>query len=382
MRKLTRNSFIYKSSHFMIVLLSAILLLTIVVFALLWSWSPGKAKPFLDKNGKPLTGSIAEKSFIEINNSKQGLFIKGKDVTKPVLLYVHGGIPDYFLTQKYPTGFEDEFVVVWWEQRGIGLSYQHQKVPETVTSEQLVADVIAMTNYLRQRFDKEKIYMMGHSGGSFSAIQAAAKAPTLYHAYIGVAQMSNQLRSEKRAYDYMLKRFKENGKKKMVQKLEAAPVTVTGGTPVQYLALRDKAMHMLGIGTMHNMHSVITGIFFPSLQFREYTLKEKINLWRSKANAGASIVWTTILETDLSETVPELDIPVYFLEGIYDYTCSYEEAKLYFQQLKAPVKGFYIFLESAHSPMFEEPEKVQRILRADVLAGLVNLADYKTVVAQ
>jgi pimeloyl-ACP methyl ester carboxylesterase len=175
----------------------------------------------------------------------------------------------------------------------------------------------------------------------------------------------------------MLTCFKEDGDKKMVRKLEAAPVTMTGGTTVQYLALRDKAMHQLGIGTMHNMRSVITGIFFPSLQFREYTLKEKVNLWRSKANAGTSIVWTEILQTDLSETVPELDIPVYFLEGIYDYTCSYEEAKLYFQRLKAPVKGFYTFLESAHSPMFEEPEKVQRILQADVLAGLTNLSDIK-----
>jgi len=183
--------------------------------------------------------------------------------------------------------------------------------------------------------------------------------------------------SEKRAYDYMLKHLKEEGNKKMVRRLEAAPVTMTGGTPVQYLALRDEAMHSLGIGTMHNMRSIISGIFFLSWQFREYTLKEKTNLWRSKASTGVSVVWSKMLATDLSQTVPELNLPVYFFEGIYDYTCSYEEAKLYFQQLKAPVKGFYTFWESAHSPMFEEPSKVQRILRTDVMAGLANLADIK-----
>ena len=84
-----------------------------------------------------------------------------------------------------------------------------------------------------------------------------------------------------------------------------------------------------------------------------------------------------MLATDLAEQVPELELPVYFLHGIYDYTCSYTEAKAYFEKLKAPVKGFYTFEQSAHSPFFEEPEKMRQILREDVLAGTNNLADTK-----
>jgi len=125
-------------------------------------------------------------------------------------------------------------------------------------------------------------------------------------------------------------------------------------------------MHSLGIGTTHDMKSVITGIFLPSLQSREYTLGEKINMWRGKFRSGASILWDTMLATDLSQQVPEFDVPVYFFHGLYDYTCSYSEARSYFEQLKAPVKGFYTFEQSAHSPIFEEPEKVQKILQEDV----------------
>ena len=134
-------------------------------------------------------------------------------------------------------------------------------------------------------------------------------------------------------------------------------------------------MHSLGIGTMHDMNSVITGIFLPSLLFREYTLREKFNLWRAKGNSGVSILWNKMLSTDLSKAVLKLDVPVYFFHGMYDYTCSYTEAKSYFKQLKAPVKGFYSFEKAAHSPMFEEPEKLQRILREDVLLGVTGLAD-------
>jgi pimeloyl-ACP methyl ester carboxylesterase len=152
---------------------------------------------------------------------------------------------------------------------------------------------------------------------------------------------------------------------------------MTGGTPDAYLALRDEAMHSLGIGTTHTMKSVLSGIFFPSLTFRGYTLLEKVNMWRGKSRSGVSIVWDKIISTDLSKQVPEIDLPVYFFEGIYDYTCSYTEAKSYFEKLKAPLKGFYTFEQSAHSPIFEEPGKTLKILQEDVLAGTNSLADPK-----
>jgi pimeloyl-ACP methyl ester carboxylesterase len=241
----------------------------------------------------------------------------------------------------------------------------------------MIFDTKEVTNYLRKRFGKERIYLMGHSGGTFIGIQVAAEAPELYYAYIGIAQMSYQLRSEKLAYEYMLKKFKENGNRKMVRKLEAAPVTMTDGTPDGYLALRDQAMHSLGIGTTHDMKSVITGIFLPSLTSRGYTLLEKINMWRAKSRSGVSILWDKMLTTDLAKQVTDLKIPVYFFHGIYDYTVSYTLAKDYFDKLQTPMKGFYTFEHSAHSPLFEEPEKMRHILREDVLAGVNNLADAK-----
>src|SRR5665647_1459039 len=151
------------------------------------------------------------------------MFIKGKDSSNPVLLYVHGGMPDFFLTRDYPTGLDEYFTVVWWEQRGSGLSYSSEIPPESVNPDQLVSDTLSVTNYLCRRFGQQKVYLMGHSGGTFIGIQAAARAPELYSAYIGVAQMSNQFESEKLAHAYMLKRFKDDGNAKMVRTLGEAP---------------------------------------------------------------------------------------------------------------------------------------------------------------
>ncbi len=351
----------------------AILILALVI--VLRIYSPGKPDPFVDTNGVPVAGSISEKTFVTIGGICQGMIIKSKNIHNPVLLYLHGGIPDYFLTQKYPTGLEDYFTVVWWEQRGSGLSYNASIPEESMTLGQMIADTKELTNYLCKRFGKEKIYLMGRSGGSFIGVNVAAQAPELYHAYIGMAQMSNQLESERLAYEYMLEQYKVKGDEKMLRKLKSAPVTLTNGTPDSYLLLRDKAMHSLGIGTTHNMSSIITGIFLPSLTCSDYTLSEKVNLWRGKARAGVHPLWKTVLSSDLSKQVPELKIPVYFFHGIYDYTVSYSLAKDYFEKLKAPVKGFYTFDQSAHSPLFEEPGKVESIVLADILNGSNSLAD-------
>jgi pimeloyl-ACP methyl ester carboxylesterase len=367
---------ILKSTKRMLLILFSIVLgLPLILTCVLLIYSPGKMKQYTDDNGKTIHGSISEKIFVNINGMEQGMIIKSKDSTHPVLLYLHGGLPDYFLTPKYPTGLDDYFTVVWWERRGSGLSYNSDIAIETITLDQLLSDTKEVTNYLRKRFGKEKIYLMGRSGGTFISIQAAAQTPELYHAYIGVAQMTDQLKSEMLAHEYMLEQFKKKGNKKMVRQLESAPVTIANGTPDAYLSLRDKAMHSLGIGTTHNMKSIITGMFLPSLTCREYTLTEKVNLWRAKARSGVSILWDTILVSDLAKQIPEISIPIYFFHGVYDYTVSYPLAKKYFEQIKVPVKGFYTFNNSAHSPLFEEPVLVRKIIEEDVLNGTNSLAD-------
>jgi pimeloyl-ACP methyl ester carboxylesterase len=122
-------------------------------------WSRGKPRPLLDSNGRPLSNSISEKIWVGINGIEQGMFIESQNDANPVLLMVHGGpgMPDHFLTDRYPTGLEELFTVVWWEQRGTGLSYHGDILARTMTVDQFVSDTLAVANYLRSRFGKEKI---------------------------------------------------------------------------------------------------------------------------------------------------------------------------------------------------------------------------------
>ena len=289
------------------------------------------------------------KSRTVINGATQGMFVDTTNAANPVLLFVHGGpgMPEYWLTQRYPTNLEDSLTTVWWEQRGAGLSFEPNIRADTMTVEQFVDDTIEVSRYLINRFEQPRIYLMGHSWGSFIAIQAAAREPHLYHAYVGVGQVTNQFESERLAYEFALAHFRSIGDQQMVRRLRKSPPGHAAPLPPGYMRLRDAYMHRAGIGTTRAMRSVIHGLFLPSLQFRGYSVAEKVSLWRGKISARRSELWNTMLETDVTTEVTELRLPAYFLHGVHDYTCSYELARRYAAALQAPSTGFYTFGASA-----------------------------------
>lgn len=359
----------------------AVLLGCMILFvSVLLVYSPGKPEPFLSADGIRLAESISEKTYVNIGGVEQGMFIKGRSTKNPVLLFLHGGpgMPEYYLFEKYLAEFEERFTVCYWEQRGGGISYSPDIPSESITVEQLVSDTIEVTDYLRERFGQEKIYLLGHSWGSFIGIQAAKQSPGLYHAYIGVGQISKMSESERLGYSYILEQYIAAENTSMVEKLQKYPLLESDDALRSFFAsmMRDKVMHELGIGTMRDMKSAITGILLPAMACKAYTLVEKVNIWRAKLFLiKDTVLIDQLFSTDLAVEVPQLEMPAYFISGKYDYTVNYDLSKTYLEQLQAPIKGFYTFEQSAHSPLFEEPKKFIQIMVEDVLNGTVALAD-------
>lgn len=318
---------------------------------------------------------LNEKIYIKVNDVKQGMFLQSENVENPVLLYLHGGpgSPEIAFNQKNPSGLEKLFTVCWWEQRGSGISYRRDTPREAMTIEQMIADTILVANYLRQRFGKDKIYVMGHSWGTLLGVLTVQKVPELFHAYIGIGQVAQPDKSERLAYTFMLNEFRSAGNKKMVRKLEKFPIDQGAKVSMEYLSVRSEGMMKLGIGVMRHC----TGMMDCAkmiISYKGYTWREKFNYVKGNIFA-LNCLWDTILKTDLMKQVPLLEIPVYVLHGKFDYQVSYSIAKQYVQAIDAPMKGFYTFEESAHSPCFEEAKKMCQILRDDVLRSRNELAD-------
>jgi len=360
--------------------LCVILVCLVAILVYFLAKSPGKVPQFLDENGNVRENSVSEKIWVNINDAQQGMFIRGEDVSKPILLFVHGGpgMPQYFMFDRYKTELEKHFIVCYWEQRGAGLSYRSPMSGEDITVEQLVSDTASVAKYLCERFGQDKIYLMAHSWGSFIGIQSAAANPELYHAYIGIGQISSQAKSEIIAYDYMLERYIENGNTRRINELKKYDIhnSVTALHDFSTSALRDTAMHELGVGSMRDMNSVISGIFFPVMNCSAYTLKEKINIWMAKffLNSHTNL-HQDLMDADLFMAITEVAVPVYIIAGRFDYTVNYALQREYFDKINAPLKGFYTFENSAHSPIYEEPQRFTEIVVDDVLNGKVTHAD-------
>lgn len=370
--------------HFLLSMFTVILLVVVIVIAYLLFIGKGQVEQFTDESGNIIPGSVAEKIMVDINGIDQGMFIRGIDSNNPVLLFVHGGpgVPEFFLNETWQTDLEKYFTVCWWEARGSGLSYDKNHDISSITTQQLVEDAIHVTEYLSNRFGKDKIYLMGHSFGTLIGIQAAAHRPDLYQAYIGMSQaVGNDLSgaiSNTLTYNYMADIFTAWNDKTSLNKLDMWSVKHDDGTVTfnqNALSQLDDLKHKAGCGTMHSMDSVITGIFLPQMNSRCYTLPEKIDYWCGKALMQSTVLYEEMLTINLFEQVLSLEIPVYFFSGIYDYTCPYPLSLEYFEALTTPLKGFYTFDNSAHSPLWEEPDKTVEVLVEDVLKETIKLSD-------
>ena len=323
------------------------LLAVVIVWALI---SNGKIREYADEDG------ISDKFVMEINGANQGFFINGRDIDNPILLLISSGpgTDDYFLTERFDDmHLDDIFTVVYWDYRGMGIAYDSDIDPASITTEVLIEDTKAVTDYLKKRFEREKIYVMGFSGGTHIGIMAAEKYPEDYYAYIGMAQVvTDSTERDKLMYEFMKDEFTRRGDKSRLKKLDEL-VTFEGDE----MHCKDwydfvYLLHEAGGGTTHN-ESELTGITIPIIMSHCYTISEKIKYIR-----GMKMYRTTTLDSELEnfdyrEDKTEFEIPIFFLSGEYDYNCPWPLVEGYCDKITAPDKGFYLIKDAAHSPLWE-----------------------------
>ena len=315
--------------------------------------------------------SLSEKTYLEVDGARLGMILLSDHPENPVLLVCGGGpgIPQYLLESLYPSVLPEYFTVCYFDYRGTGLSFDSGVDPDGMTAERYINDTLRVTAYLKERFDQDRIYIMGHSFGTFIALNTVERHPENYIAYLAVAQTCDQRQSELLAYDYMRARYAERGDTSMVAGFDEYDIRNSEDDYRKYTGsgLRDKAMHALGVGTTADMDNVITDLFFPSLRIRAYTPLERINVWRGKAASGKFAVHDQSRRFNAFEDVPGIEIPVWFFAGENDMTCCTSLQREYYEMADAPEKRFFLYEGCAHSPIYEDGEKTR-----EILSGLLN----------
>ncbi len=354
---------------YIVIFFALIFVIILIAITFLFVCSSGTIQPYKDSKGAILDKSIAEIRKLDIGGIQQGMIIKGQNEANPVLLFLHGGpgSPEYLFIKSSGLDLEAHFTVCWWDQRGAGMSYSKDIKPDSMTLEQMIADTVEVTKYLRQRFKQDKIFLSGHSWGTFLGIHTVQRYPEFFRAYVGIGQVANQLQSEKDAYEYMLETAKKLRDNKLVKQLEKHTLIDAKSITMEYLKVRTLGMNKLGIGFTHRAPKVLKDLVWPLISSSEYTLGQKVNFLKGTIFSSKHL-FQRVLAENFSETIPRLEIPVYMIQGKYDYQVSYKYAKEYFELLDAPIKKFYTFKHSAHCPPIEQPVYFLEIIKRDILA--------------
>jgi proline iminopeptidase len=329
--------------------------------------SQSEAKAIIANARKILTPNGIERlESIQIGGIKQWISIRGIDRRNPVLLVIHGG-PGYVdlpTSWWFARGWEEYFTVVFWDQRAAGKTHllnDAAQVAQTLSIERMVADAEEMTAWLRKNLGKDKIFVLGHSWGSFPGIRIAQRHPEWLHAYIGVGQLSNGPASERRSWSDTLALARAAGNAQAVHELEAlAPYAADSNPmPIETIIAERKWVARLG-GTMayrtDNQADSDLVLLSP-----DYSDEDSGRAWEGN-NFATPLLLPKILSIDLG--VRELGVPLIIFAGRHDTNVDSNTVVEWYSQVKAPGKHFVWFEHSAHLPMTEEPAKfLESLLR-------------------
>ena len=251
---------------------------------------------------------------------------------------------------------EKHFVVVNWDQPGSGKSYYSEKT-ENITAQTYIQDGHALTEYLKDSFSQEKMYLMGESWGSALGIFLAYKHPESYHAFIGTGQMVDFAETERLDYAKALEIAQSKGDTAVINRLEANGKPPYYGKDVTW----KSAAYLNYLGAYMAANPKISNPGYNTLRdvaSSEYGLLDKISFFRGIVSTY-NHVYQQLYTIDLRKDYAELDVPVYFFLGRHDVNAPVSLVEEYVQVLDAPNKKIW-FENSGHSPWINEPEKFVR----------------------
>jgi pimeloyl-ACP methyl ester carboxylesterase len=322
--------------------------------------------PITDDQGQPLPGSIAALETVTLNGSEQWVSIRGQDATKPVLLFLAGGPGGSQLaTARFALGgLEEHFVVVNWEQPGAGKSFDAVD-RAALTPERYIQDAHALIQLLRERFNQEKVYVLGESWGSALGVMLVQRYPELFHAFIGTGQMVAFLETDRMDYDFAMQWARERGDTAKVEAL------MRQGPPPYYDDVAWKsATYLLDTYAYMNANPAIAdngANTFRDLAAPEHGLYDKVSWFRGVIET-LGVVYPQLWGVDFRTQAPKLEVPVYFLIGRHDINAPTILTEQYYELLDAPHKQIVWFEHSGHTPWVHESARFVQVMADKVLA--------------
>jgi pimeloyl-ACP methyl ester carboxylesterase len=306
---------------------------------------------------------------IPVGGTRQWISVRGRDRDNPILLVIHGGpaSPEMPSSWWFQGGWEDYFTVVEWDQRGSGKTYDANDpklIRPTLSLGRIVADAGEVVQYLRSRYGKQKIFVLGHSWGSLVGLQLAHEHPEWLYAYIGMGQVINGRVGEHVGYETTLRIAEQTGNAKAVAELKSiAPYpNADGSLPLDKIN-KERTWSVAFGGLTWGRKNL--DYYSDLAQFAPEYSEAVVAAIDKGSRLSLGPLLPDLLNFDYSNVL-EWRCPIVIFAGRHDFTTPSPVVAAWFARIHAPTKKFVWFENSAHMIMFEEPGRMLVHLVEDV----------------
>jgi pimeloyl-ACP methyl ester carboxylesterase len=321
-------------------------------------------------------GGIDEVDSIIIGGVQQSILIQSCSPKNPVLLFLHGGpsmpLPgvssrgNNYTVATNTKELVKHFTVVFWDQRGTGKSY-HKNIPQqSMTFEQLVSDAAELTDYLRERFRQDRIYLAAHSFGTLIGMYLVKKHPEKFHSYVGLSQIISWAENDRASLAWAKEEANRRGDYKALNELEEVgePPFTEGNKQWGVLRKWQMKYSTMVYNDDKIKHPGLVRVSLDMLKSKDYRLADVFHSFYS----GFKLIYSdefirNIPKIDVQKDVPEVKVPITFIHGRKDVHVHPHLAQEYLSTVKTSQEKYFLWVDkSAHLFHPDDTELIEQHL--------------------
>ncbi len=289
---------------------------------------------------------IEQEGFERIGGIDQWVAIRGRNRSRPAILFLHGGPCDCqspHLAAFAP--WEERYVVAQWDQRGGGKTFEKDgRSAPNMTVGQIACDAVEVAQHVIRETGASKLILVGHSWGALLGLRVIRLNPRLFYAFIGTGQPVSGAAIIDRLKSSAITRAEAAGDTQAVTQLK---------TLSERDLLNDESRFINILGKWREPFSQPDKAYLalPSAGLNGFCLPALL---------------PSLLDMDARSGGYELPVPYFVIQGREDNRTPPDEARTFVDHVHAPTKG-YTAIDGGHFAFLTNPTGFLNALDRDML---------------
>lgn len=318
---------------------------------------------------------IQEDIYVEIGGINQFMQIRGNDKDNPVVLWLHGGpgFPLTYMNYYYQQKLENDFTIVCLEQRGCGRTYYKNQNSANASFDILVSDVDEVVEYLKERFNKDKVIVMAQSWGTVIGMKYLEKHPENVSAYVGIGQVTQFAQGKIYSAQKASQIARNQGKLQDAEKLMELSDNFSEIKNIENINIQElekmiltSSKYLKADGEMSSLKQMTLALTSPHMNISDAKWFMFASNTKNIISTQRELMDYMYFGFDINDVKLPYNVPMYFIQGDCDYITPTDMVQKYYDSIDISGKDMVVIENTGHTPFLDNPEtfcrKVKELL--------------------